>query len=269
MATTIGVVPAAGIGSRMWPYRGTKELIQVGYRTLSTDEGTPGARIPMTAVEHTLLAMRRGGIDTALIILSPNKWDIFRYLGCGDHLGIHLAYLCQEEASGMPGALALARSLTETRTVCMGMPDTLLEPPDCYMRLLRAHRERAADLTLGVFATDDPRSAAPVILDPATGQVRDIADKPERPAASNTWGIAAWSPAFTELLHDYVSGHDPGNNAEWLMSDVFSAAGRAGLAVYGVSFEPSQYRDIGTPQHLIDARAALEPARIQIATADG
>src|SRR5438105_12850094 len=102
MAGRLGIVPAAGVGSRLAPYRAPKELIQVGYRSVD------GRVLPKAAVEHVLTAMRDGGVDSAFLVLSPVKWDVFRYLGSGRHLGMDLAYLCQEATLGMPHALDLA-----------------------------------------------------------------------------------------------------------------------------------------------------------------
>src|SRR5690606_29001759 len=128
-----GVVPAAGVGARMLPYRAAKELIQVGYRMV---DGRP---LPRAAVEHVLGAMRAGGVDRIMVVLSPEKWELFRYLGAGRQLGVELAYLCQEEPLGMPHALDLATPFVAGGTVCLGMPDTIVTPPDCYARLLAFH----------------------------------------------------------------------------------------------------------------------------------
>src|SRR5262249_27334554 len=96
-----GIVPAAGVGSRLSPYRAPKELIQIGYRA------EDGRLLPKAAIEHVLTAMRDGGVDQALVVLSPAKAEVFRYLGSGRHLDLDLSYLCQEAPLGMPHALDL------------------------------------------------------------------------------------------------------------------------------------------------------------------
>jgi len=243
----------------MWPYRAPKELIQVGYAAVPGLPAGPQRLIPQASIEYTLKAMRRGGIHSVCVVVSASKWEIARYLGSGEHLALTLTYLCQDEPKGMPQAIDLFRPFATDATVCLGMPDTIVEPLDCYETLLAAHHTRQADLTLGIFDTDEPHCLAPVILDPGTQHVLDIVDKPEVAPVANTWGIVAWSPAFTELLHDFVAAGDE-LGGELLLSDAFLAAVHAGLRVYGVPFEAAAYHDIGSPSNLIRARARWEYA---------
>ncbi|GAA0934115.1 sugar phosphate nucleotidyltransferase [Virgisporangium aurantiacum] len=254
MGRVFGVVPAAGVGSRLSPYRGPKELIQVGYRRAAPDDAT--RLLPMAAVEHVLYGMRTGGVHNVLLTLSPAKWDIFRYLGDGREIGLELAYLCQDEPLGMPHALDLARPFVADHTVCMGMPDTIVAPRDCFAQLLEFHGTHRADLSLGVFPTDEPQALAPVLIEPGGHRVIAVVDKPAVPPAANTWGIACWSPAFTELLHEFVRG--AADTREQLLSDVFVAAMTAGLRVHGLAFGDGAYHDIGTATGVLRARARFE-----------
>jgi glucose-1-phosphate thymidylyltransferase len=254
MAGWLGIVPAAGVGARLSPYRAPKELIQVGYRSVN------GQILPKAAVEHILTSMHAGGVGSAFLILSPAKWEVFRYLGSGQHLGMDLAYLCQETALGMPYALDLAYPFMVDRMVCMGMPDTILAPDDCFGRLVDFHQITGADLSLGVFPTATPEVFAPVVIEPGSHRVLAIVDKPEQPPVANTWGIAAWSPAFTELLHDYVAAARHQHAGELLLSDVFVTAMTAGLKVHALTFPSGEYHDIGTPEGVVRTRARLESA---------
>jgi len=252
MSGWLGVVPAAGVGARLSPYRAPKELIQVGYRSVN------GQVLPKAVVEHTLSSMHNGGVDSAFLILSPAKWEVFRYLGSGHDLGMDLAYLCQEAPRGMPHALDLAYPFMAGRKVCLGMPDTIVTPTDCFGQLLAFHDATGADLSLGVFPTTTPESLAPVLIEPGSHRVTAIFDKPALPPAANTWGIVAWSPAFTEVLHSYVVTAQLEPNRELVLSDVFVAAMTAGLKVHALPFEAGEYHDIGTPEGVVRTRARLE-----------
>ena len=242
---------------RLWPYRVAKELIQIGYENIAPAGGAEQL-VPKAAIDHVLDAMRRGGVPSAFVVLSPVKWEIFRYLGSGGQRGMDVAYLCQEEAKGMPHALDLAYPFVGDRIVCMGMPDTLVAPADCFGQLLDFHDKRGADLSLGLFPVADPRAFAPVVLDPATGRVVDIVDKPEVPPVSTVWGIAAWSPAFGELLHEFVRAPEAGAPGEGLLSEAFLRAAASGLNVFGLPFDTGEYHDIGTPAGLVQVRRHLE-----------
>ena len=254
MAGRLGIVPAAGVGARLSPYRAPKELIQVGYREVD------GRLVPKAAVEHVLTAMHDGGVDSAFLVLSPAKWDVFLYLGSGRHLGMDLGYLCQEVPLGMPHALDLAHPFMTDRTVCMGMPDTIVAPGDCFAQLVDFHDATGADLSLGVFPTATPQALAPVVIEPGSQRVLAIVDKPEHPPVANTWGIAVWSPVFTELLHGYVASALAAPARELLLSDVFVAAMTAGLTVNALEFTAGEYHDIGTPEGVVRTRARLESA---------
>jgi glucose-1-phosphate thymidylyltransferase len=255
-----GIVPAAGAGTRLSPYRAPKELIQVGYRLAD------GHLLPKAAIEHVLTAMAAGGADRAFVILSPAKWDLFRYLGSGEHLGLDLAYLCQETPLGMPHAIDLATPFLAGRTAGLGMPDTIVAPPDCFAQLFEFHEGTRADLSLGVFPTAEPQALAPVVTEPGSYRVLAILDKPADPPAANTWGIVVWSPVFTELLHDYVAAAlarmagGGCSGRELLLSEVFADAVTAGLRVHALAFDGGEFHDIGKPVNLRRARAWLENA---------
>jgi glucose-1-phosphate thymidylyltransferase len=248
----LGIVPAAGAGTRLSPYRAPKELIQVGYRSAG------GQLLPKAVIEHVLTAMATGGADRTFVVLSPAKWDLFRYLGSGQHLGLDLAYLCQETPLGMPHAIDLATPFLAGQTVGMGMPDTIVAPQDCFAQLFDFHEGTRADLSLGVFPTAEARALAPVVIEPGSHRVLAIMDKPLDPPAANTWGIAVWSPLFTELLHDYVVAalRQPGR--ELLLSEVFADAITAGLRVHALAFDGGEFNDIGKPVNVRRVRARLE-----------
>jgi len=252
LTARFGIVPAAGAGTRLSPYRAPKELIQVGYRAVG------GQLLPKAAIEHVLTAMAAGGADRAFVILSPAKWDLFRYLGAGEHLGMDLAYLCQEEPLGMPHAIDLATPFLAGRTVGMGMPDTIVAPHDCFAQLFDFHEGTRADLSLGVFPTTEPQTLAPVVIEPGSHRVLAITDKPIDPPAANTWGIVAWSGLFTELLHDYVAATLREPTGELLLSEVFADAVTAGLRVHALAFGSGAFHDIGKPANVMRARAWLE-----------
>ena len=223
--------------------------------TLSRTEGAHPGRIPgrgrpalaEAAIEHVLEAMRCGGVENVMLVLSPAKAEVFRYLGSGQQLGLALAYLCQEEPLGIPHALDLAAPYVADATVCMGMPDTIFTPRDSFAQLLQFHRDHRSELSLGVFPTTEPQSLAPVIIEPGTRRVLAIVDKPASPPAANTWGIAVWSPAFTELLGGFVRAALDSRSGELLLSDAFIAAVEAGLRVHALNFEAGRFYDIGTP----------------------
>jgi glucose-1-phosphate thymidylyltransferase len=256
MSAPVGVVPAAGTGSRLWPYRAPKELIQVGYTVAGSEHDEPRL-IPRATVEYVLSAMRAGGVSSVFVVLSALKWDVFRYLGSGRSLGLHLSYLCQEEPLGLAHAIGLARPFTEGRTVCLGLPDTIVEPADCCAQLLAFHRDNAAHLSLGLFEVADPRQFGVVTMHTDGRHVRAIDDKPRVPRSNLVWGLAVWSDEFAELLQAFVA-EPVSAGSEPVLGDAFTMAIEGGLRVLALRFENGSFHDIGTPVSLARARLVFD-----------
>nr|BBH91616.1 nucleotidyltransferase [Thermosporothrix sp. COM3] len=252
MRRTVGVLPAAGLGKRLKPYNGLKELLPVGY--YPSEKGP----VPMVVSQYVMNALRAARVQDLYFVISPQKWEIARFFTNGSRFGMNCCYLFQDEPEGMPGALDSAYPWVRDSVVCMGMPDTIMQPTHCFAQLLEEHRKKAADLTLGIFPTETPQSLAPVHLEPGTGRVLEIFDKPQTTTYYNTWGVAVWEPSFTELLHHYVSHASRVHGQELLLSNVFLEAIKQNLRVYGTQFEDGTLFDIGTFEGLRYARAILE-----------
>ncbi len=256
LSNMIGILPAAGMGQRLKPYNGPKELLSVGYHPVEV--GQEVKMMPMVVSQYTLNAMRVAGVREVYFIISPYKYEITKFFMSGAHFDMHCAYLCQDKPTGMPAALDVAYPWVQDKLVCMGMPDTIVAPADCFAQLLETHTQKSADLTLGIFPTNTPQSLAPVHVDPLSGRVLEIFDKPRVTTYFNTWGIAIWTPVFTELLHDYLSRFAKDSPHESLLSDVFLEAVKQNLKVYGKVFADGEFFDIGTPEGLRRTRFFFE-----------
>ncbi len=245
----IGLIPAAGLAKRVSPLPGSKELFPVGFHEVESDGHV---RLCPTVVSQYLLDnMRRAGATKVWMVLGKGKWDILQYFGDGSDFGVRIAYLVMDRMWGMPYTLDQAWPWLNQSTVLFGMPDTIFTPPDAFARLVAQHRELRADVTLGIFPTDQPQRLSPVRLG-EDGRVLAITDKPARTDLANTWGCAVWSPCFSELMHAYLTAIAPPQR-EVVLAEVFQHAMAAGLAVYGLFFDDGEYIDIGTPHDLVIA----------------
>ena len=70
-----GIIPAAGIGSRIQPLAFSKELLPVGTRL----EG--GVERPRAVSEHLIERMIAAGVDKLCFVIAPGKSDIVNYYG--------------------------------------------------------------------------------------------------------------------------------------------------------------------------------------------
>lgn len=239
----IGIIPAAGLGTRLKPFRYPKELLPVVYQPRGDGRGLQ----PRAVGELALEAMVEAGIDRCLVVIAPWKLEIATYLGNGAALGMDLAYIHQEEAKGLPAALDLAYRWTFGCHVAFAMPDTIVRPAGCLAQLRLLHLRAGADLTLAVFPTREAARLGPVVLD--GDRVAAVYDKCPDPPANNTWGMAIWGPAFSELLHAHLASAPEG--AEPVLGDYFELAVRGGLNVRARFFPDASFTDIGTPEGIM------------------
>lgn len=238
----IGLIPAAGTGRRLAPFRYPKELLPIAY------EKIPGSSVgirPRVVGELSIEALVRAGIRRCLIIVAPWKLEVMTYFGDGAEMGVDIAYVYQETARGLPHAVDLAYGWTTGCHTAFIMPDTYILPSDCLSRLRTFYQSSKADLVLGLFPTNEPERLGPVILE--GDRVTAVYDKCAEPPARNTWGVAIWGPAFSELIHSSLPRSvDP--MRELVLGNYFQLAVQNGLAVKGMLFEDGAYVDLGTPQ---------------------
>lgn len=244
MNEVVGLLPAAGRGSRLGPIPCSKEIMPLGFQRRS-NTASP-AWEPVTAIEGHLRALQLAGAQRCAIVINEHKSDVVRYLGDGDRFNLSIAYLYQLQPRGMPYALDLAAAWVGGATTLFSMPDTLITPADTMARLLEHHRAQDVDLTLGLFGTSTPHKFGMVERD-ADGHIINFVDKPAHSDLDLMWGLAVWSPRFTMVLGDFLA-RVPNHSAEVVLSDVFVAALREGLSVDGLVLHDAQYRDIGTPE---------------------
>ncbi|MEM1202760.1 MAG: hypothetical protein AAGN66_05980 [Acidobacteriota bacterium] len=234
----IGLVPAAGRAARLGALPCSKEIFPVGF----DDRG-----VPTPVARHLLRGFAAAGIDRALVILRPGKWDVPACLGAGLD-GVDLAYLVVEGSGSVPETLDRAARWIEGCDVALGFPDILLEPSDVWPRLLDFHRRGGHDASLGLVPTDQAWKADMVDADD-DGRVRGFVIKDPECTLRWTWSIALWTPSVTELLRRRVArGRD--GDAELWVGDVLRDAVAAGLDVRGLRFAEGTFLDIGTPADL-------------------
>jgi dTDP-glucose pyrophosphorylase len=174
----VGVVPAAGLATRLQPLPCSKELLRVG--------GAP-------VVDRLVERMRAGGAEEVRVVTRPEKGDLAAHaerLGALVVLGHpgNVAESVTLGAEGLPGeAIAL-----------VGFPDTLWEPEDGFARLVPLV-EAGADVALGLFRVDEPERCDVVVLD-EDGRLLDVETKVPEPSSDVIWGCFAARAAALEGL---------------------------------------------------------------------
>jgi glucose-1-phosphate thymidylyltransferase len=252
----VGFMPAAGRGVRFGASGYAKELFPL----LFEDAGANTLE-PRPICELALRAIRSAGAERCVTVVSPDKLEVVRVLGAV-HRGMALAYVVQPEPGGIPQALEHARPWLDGEDVVFAMPDTVVFPIDALSRVHAERIAKGADVMLGVFPTDEAARLGPVEVD-ETGKITAIHDKPAKPPASNTWGVASWSARFTTFCCEW--NQKRGASSEGAIGHAFEAARTSGLDVRACVFDGGSFLDVGTPHGLRAALSALVTEGVLVA----
>jgi glucose-1-phosphate thymidylyltransferase len=256
----VGLIPAAGMATRLQPFPCSKEVYPVGF---VRDEKS-GLPRPKVAAQYLLEKFRAAGITKAFLVIKDGKWDIPHYFREGNLVGLSLAYVVIAGSLGPPDTLDRAFPFIEQNRVAFGFPDILFGPDDAYVRLIARQEQTGADVVLGLHEIEDPRVWDMVDSD-AAGRVLDLVMKPASTKLTHGWCCAVWTPAFTDFLHSFLRSEETSRNLDRLASKandpggdlavgvVLHAALKAGLSIQSVTFPGERYLDIGTPENLAKA----------------
>lgn len=254
----VGVIPAAGLGSRVDPLPGSKEVVPIGTQMLPDRDG-PRLRV---VSQHLLEALRTAGAEAAYWIIRDGKWDIPGYWGDGHRVGLPCSYLMMRWPFGVPFTIDQAHPFVQDKVVLLGFPDILFRPLDAFARLREELAASEADVVLGCMTVDDP-TTVDIVDRTSNGAVRAIHVKPNATSLREAWCLAAWRPTFGEWLHARIAGivsdptrRDRVKETERHLGHLFQSAIQEGLSIRGVYFEEGRFLDVGTPEALQEATAA-------------
>lgn len=170
-----GIVPAAGMGSRIQPLAFSKELLPVGSRLDGETER------PKAVSEYLVERMILAGASRICMAISPGKSDIIEYYG-GSVGPAFICYVVQPEPRGLCDALFRALPLIGPGDqVLIGLPDTVWFPEDGLSRLGKDA------LSFLLFPVQHPELFDAVVTDD-DGRVLEIQVKRRGASTSWVWG---------------------------------------------------------------------------------
>src|SRR5947209_7770430 len=124
-----GIIPAAGVGSRIQPLAFSKELLPVGSRLDGETER------PIAVSEYLVERMVSAGAGKICFVISPGKSDILEYYG-GRVYNASVCYTLQRQPAGLCDAIFQALPfIGEDEPVLIGLPDTVWFPEDGFTYL--------------------------------------------------------------------------------------------------------------------------------------
>src|SRR5690242_10250918 len=122
----IGIVPAAGIGTRIQPLGYSKELLPVGSRVIN------GVERPKAVAEYLVERMIAAGAEQICIVISAEKSDIVRYFAERSYAA-QIFYVVQQQPQGLCDALFRAEPFARHHDkVLIGLPDTIWFPENAF-----------------------------------------------------------------------------------------------------------------------------------------
>lgn len=183
-----GIIPAAGVGSRIQPLAFSKELLPVGSRFDAEGER------PRAVSEYLVERMIAAGADRICFVISPRKSDILQYYGSGLE-GVHVCYAVQPEPRGLCDSIFRALPFIGDGEMAMvGLADTVWFPVDGLRRL------PDEDLSFLLFPVDRPQVFDAVVTD-EQGSVLEVQVKDPRARTSWIWGAFKLRGRVLRALH--------------------------------------------------------------------
>lgn len=237
----IGLIPAAGKGVRLGlPY--PKEL----YPVIRNNHYKPIS-------QFVLNNMTLAGIKHVVFVINETKHQLIGFFGDGHRFGCHISYVVQEVSNdldkstspGLAHALDSAYHLTQGKTVCFGMADTIMQPQGIFTRAIQS-ASPDDDVILILFSTDHPEKFGMVRFT-EDDKVLEIVDKPQRTDLKEMWGCIVWRPRFTDYLHDMVCEKRVSDFAK-----IMNSAIAAGFNFRGIHIEDGIYIDLGTYEEIME-----------------
>lgn len=228
-ATTWGIIPAAGLGTRIQPLGFSKELLPVGSNLVGDVER------PRAVSEFLVERMLKAGADRICFVVAPGKADIVQYYGNNARAN-DFCYVVQPKAGGLCDAIFRACSLIRAdELVTVGLPDTIWFPDDGLAALPDDM------LSFLLFPVDRPEAFDAVVTD-AEGCVQEIQVK--HPDAKSNWIWGAFKMPGGVLHELEALWQERGRRDEYMGTLVNAWLQKGGRAL-GVR-AGAAYVDVGT-----------------------
>ena len=236
------VVMAGGEGSRLRPMTANqpKPLLPVVNRPI---------------MEHVLRLLKRHGFDETVVTVQFLASLVRTYFGDGEELGMHLSYATEESPLGTAGSVKNAEAALRDDAFLVISGDALTDID--LGRVVQAHRERGALVTVCLKRVPDPVEFGIVITD-GDDRIERFLEKP-------TWG-----QVFSDTVNTGIYVMEPevfahvaaGEVVDW-SGDVFPALVEAGAPVYGYIAE-GYWEDVGTHDSYLKVQADVLNRQVDV-----
>lgn len=248
----LGIIPAAGAGTRIQPLAFSKELLPVGGRLDGNIER------PRAVSEYLVERMTIAGADKICFVISAGKSDILEYYGGGKVNAASFIFVVQPQPAGLCDAIFHAAPVVApNESVAIGLPDTIWFPEN-GLSALPDH-----ELSFLLFPVEHPEFFDAVVTD-ESDRVVEIQVKQQNARSSWVWGAFKMpAPIFHDLHRLWLQRERRDQYFGTLVNAWIAQGGSASGIRAGES-----YVDVGTLHGYREAiRLLNDPAQRDVAPA--
>ncbi len=185
----LGIIPAAGAGTRIQPLAFSKELLPVGGRLDGNVER------PRAVSEYLVERMTIAGADKICFVISSGKSDILEYYGGGKVDSASFIFVVQPQPAGLCDAIFHAAPVVaRDESVMIGLPDTIWFPEN-GLRALPEH-----ELSFLLFPVQQPELFDAVVMD-ENERILEIQVKQANARSHWIWGAFKMPGTIFHELH--------------------------------------------------------------------
>lgn len=234
----IGLVPAAGEGTRLYPFARAvpKEMYPI---------------LGKAVIEHCIENLKEGGVKKIYIIVGHQKGALMDYIGDGSFFGVNVAYIYQLRRMGLGHAILQGGDWIKNPFVVL-LGDSFIEPKREMKDLIDLHRRERPIATVMLFEVESPEGYGIAKLGgikDGWGAVEGLVEKPPREEAeryrnNGKFHALCGAYVFEPRIFDYIRRTKPGAKNEIQITDSLELAVRSGERVLGLVLR-GEYLDIG------------------------
>lgn len=251
------VIPAAGLGTRLYPATKSqpKEMLPLGTRP---------------TIQFVAEELVGAGLRQVLVVTGRQKRAIEDHLDPADGLEppdncescsdvfdtslVRFFYTRQSEPRGLGDAVALAEDFTAGEHFVVALGDCVItstERSALVRRMVEVHAQQGAAATIAVQRVSPEATRKYGIIAPAEDirgtwvRLTDIVEKPGPEEAPSNLAVCA-RYVFAPALFEFLRTTAPGHGGEVQLTDAIRAMIAAGLPVYAVPLAADESRlDVG------------------------
>lgn len=247
----LGLIPAAGGGTRMYPF--SRAVPKEMYPIL----GKP-------VIEHCIDNLREGGIKQIFMIVGHQKGALMDYVGDGSFYNVNVAYIYQLKRRGLGHAILQAEKWIGKPFVTL-LGDSFIEPKKEIQNMMKFHTEKKPIATILLFKVKVPTGygiAKFKTLDNDCGLIEKVIEKPSLEEAeeyklNHEFYALCGAYVFEPRIFGFIKRTKPGKRKEVQITDSIQLAIENGENVCGVILK-GKYLDIGKWKTVFDIQKEMQ-----------